>query len=220
MNRHLVILGTSGNASDVLDLVDAINARKPTWIVAGFLDDGREAGSVHLGHLVLGPLPHAANLKNCVFVNAIGSDRSFRRRPALVAATGLSGESFVTLVHPLASVSSRAQIGRGVCIHYGVSVASEVTIGDHCWLGPCSVIGHDATIGEHSIVAPAAVLSGSVRVGRGCYVGAGAVIRQHVSVADGGLLGIGAVAVRDVAREATVVGNPARLLARAAEVSA
>jgi acetyltransferase-like isoleucine patch superfamily enzyme len=41
------------------------------------------------------------------------------------------------------------------------------------------------------------------------------MIRQRVRIADGALVGIGAVVLRDVAAEATVVGNPARLLVRA-----
>ena len=44
--------------------------------------------------------------------------------------------------------------------------------------------------------------------------GAGALIRQGVSVGEGAVIGMGAVVVKDVAPGATVVGNPAREMAR------
>jgi sugar O-acyltransferase (sialic acid O-acetyltransferase NeuD family) len=214
--RPLVILGTAGNAYDVLDVVEAINAREPTWQVEGFLDDSRAPGSPHLGLKVLGPLSSAARFEGCFFINAIGSDRSYRQRPQLVGGLGLRREQFATLVHPLASVSTRARLGCGACVGYGVSVAGNVSIGDHVWLGPASVVGHDSEIGEHSMLAPAACVSGFVQVGTACYIGARAVIRGRVSIGEKALVGMGAVVVRDVAAGTTVVGNPARLLERRA----
>jgi sugar O-acyltransferase (sialic acid O-acetyltransferase NeuD family) len=198
-----------------MDLVDAINVHTPTWDVLGVLDDAKEPGISIQGLKVLGPLSHATRLEGCRFINAIGSDRTFRLRPRLLAGLGVIPRQFATLVHPLASVSNRARLGVGVCVHYGVSVAGGVSVGHHVWLAPASVIGHDAQIGDFSIVAPAAVVSGFVQIGKASYVGAGSVIRQRVRIGDGALVGMGAVVVRDVEEETTVVGNPSRVLFRA-----
>jgi sugar O-acyltransferase (sialic acid O-acetyltransferase NeuD family) len=212
MRRSLVILGTTGNAHDILDVVESVNARQPAWDVAGFLDDACETGSSHLGLPILGPLANAFRFEGCLFINAIGSDRSYRQRPELVARLGLPHERFATLVHPLACVSSRARLGVGVCVNYGVSVAGGVTVGDHVYLGSGSVIGHDTAIGEHSVLAPGSVISGFVQVGAECYIGARAVIRGRVRIGAKALVGMGAVVLRDVKESTTVVGTPARLL--------
>jgi sugar O-acyltransferase (sialic acid O-acetyltransferase NeuD family) len=214
MKRSLVILGTTGNAHDILDVVESLNTRQPVWDVAGFLDDAREMGSSHLGLPVLGPLANAFRFGECFFINAIGSDRSYRQRPELVARLELPRERFATLVHPLAYVSSRARLGLGVCVNYGVSVAGGVTVGDHVYLGSGSVIGHDAMIGEHSVLAAAAVVSGFVHIGAACYIGARAVIRGRVRIGAKALVGMGAVVLNDVREATTVVGTPARLLER------
>ena len=215
MTRPLMILGTGGGAHDVLDVIEAINTIRPTWDVVGFLDDACPIGSRHLELEVLGDLRDARRSSDWNFINAIGSEKSYQRLPAILGATGLSPDRFATLIHPGASVSHRARLGRGVLINHGVAIGGGAVVGDHVTLGPGSIVGHDSVVGDHSILAPGAVLSGLVRVDRNSYIGARAVIRQKLRVGERALVGMGAVVVREVAPGATVVGNPARVLRRA-----
>jgi sugar O-acyltransferase (sialic acid O-acetyltransferase NeuD family) len=212
MSQPLVILGTGGSALDVLDIVVAINNVAPTWQIAGFLDDAKPPGSRHLDFEVLGPLRSAPRDRGTWFINTIGSDRSYRRRPEILASTGLPPDRFATLVHPGAAVSAQARLGRGVCVNFGVSIGGGARISDQVTLCPGVIVGHDAVVEDFTILAPGAIVSGFVHVGRACYLGAGAVVRQNVHVGAGALVGMGAAVVRDVAPETVVVGNPARVL--------
>jgi sugar O-acyltransferase (sialic acid O-acetyltransferase NeuD family) len=217
VTQPLIILGTGGSAYDVLDVVEAINARSRTWEVVGFLDDAREPGDRHLGLEVLGPLSAAGRFDGCYCVNAIGSDRSYRSRPQLVGKTGLLPDRFATLVHPHAGVSSRARLGFGVLVNYGASIAGNVTLGDQVSVGPGCVVGHDSVIEPFAMLAPAAVVSGYCQIGEASYIGAAAVIRQRVRIGPAALVGMGAVVVKDVPQGSVVVGVPARPIARRAE---
>jgi sugar O-acyltransferase (sialic acid O-acetyltransferase NeuD family) len=211
----LILLGTGGNACDILDIVEAINAACPTWDVVGFLDDMRERGSEYLGLPVLGRLADASR-HEAWLLNAIGSDKSYRHRPRIMAGTGAEAGRFATLVHPAASVSARARLGHGVYVNYGVSVAGRVVVGDHVSLGAGCIVGHDTQIEDYAIVAPGAVVSGGVQVGRASYIGAASCIRQQIRIGAEALVGMGAVVVKDVTEGAVMVGNPARPLSEIA----
>lgn len=218
--KSLIILGISGSAYDILDIVYAQNVAAPTWRVMGFLDDGRCAGTPHLGCPVLGALHDAGAFGGSLFINAIGSDASYTHRAHILAATGLKPDRFATLVHPQASVSPHARLGRGVYVSFGASIGGGVVVGDHVSFSPSCTVGHDSVIEDYALIAPGAVISGFVRVGRSSYVGASSCIRQRVTLGAGCLVGMGAVVLQDVAPGETVVGNPARVLRRTGQKNA
>jgi len=210
MKRPLILLGACGNTSDALDVVDAINRVCESWQCLGVLDDAHPAGDNYREMELLGPLREAHAYPDACFLNAIGSDRSFRNREQLIQEIGLPPERYATLIHPAASVSRRAALGRGVLVNYGVSIAGGVQIGDHVLIGPGCIIGHDACIGDHTVLAPGAVVSGSVHIESAAYIGARSVIRQNQTIGRQALVGMGAVVTKDVAAGSTVIGCPAK----------
>ncbi len=219
--QPLIIVGTGGNAYDVLDVVEAINACLPTWRVVGFLDDARPVGSRHLTREILGGLRDARRIAaedglwpTALFINVIGSHRNHERRADILARTGLLAEQFATLIHPGAAVSARARIGRGCCINFGASVSGAATIGDQVWVGPGCIVGHDSMLEPYALMAPRATISGFVRLGASCYIGTCAVIRQNVRIGERALVGMGAVVLEDVAPDSVMIGNPAREINR------
>ena len=131
-------------------------------------------------------------------MNVIGSDRSFRHLPEILASTRSAPERFATLVHPAASVSTRARLGHGVVVNPGVVLGGGVVIGNHVMLCPGCIVGHESSIGDYSIMAPGAIISGLVHLGTACYVGAAAVIRQRLRIGTGAFIGMGAVVVENV----------------------
>ncbi len=215
MPKRLIILGAGGNAADILDIVDALNSLRVTWDVAGLLDDVAQPGVVKYGRPIIGKVAEAARFpEDTWFVNAIGSENSFRARGRIIGATGLPDSRFATLVHPGAAISRGAELGAGSYACFGVSAGHGVRVGRHVHLGVGAILGHDCEVSDFALVAPGAVMSGFAKIGSNSYVGAGASVKQNIVVGAGALIGLGAVVVRDVAPGTTVAGNPARPLAK------
>jgi maltose O-acetyltransferase len=105
-------------------------------------------------------------------------------------------------------------VGHRVFLNFNCVIldVAEVFIGDDTQIGPAVQI----LTADHPR-APVERRSGlelgrPVRIGRNVWIGGGAVIVPGVTIGDDAIIGAGAVVTRDVARGATVVGNPGRPL--------
>lgn len=212
MNRTgILVLGVNGNCIDIAETVELLSARGEPVQMLGFLDDDEEAqGKTVAGYPVLGRTAEARRFPDAAFVCGIGSPRSYRRKPDIIAATGVPPQRWATIVHPTAAVSSRARVGHGTVLLSHCSVGTNVQVGNHVLVLQNSVISHDAKVGDYCAVATGVCLSGVTSIGANCYLGSNSCVRERLRVGDRALVAMGAVVTGDVANDAVVVGNPAR----------
>jgi maltose O-acetyltransferase len=104
------------------------------------------------------------------------------------------------------------RLGTDVFLNFNCVILDVVTvdIGDGTQIGPAVQL----LTADHPR-DPAARESGAefgrpILIGRNVWIGGGAIILPGVNVGDNAVIGAGAVVTRDVAADATVVGNPAR----------
>ena len=215
MTRNIIILGSVGNCIDILDTINEINrlSRNPRYHCIGFLDDDPERwGKVFYGVSVLGGLELALEYEDAVFINGIGSPRSFLHKQKIISRTKIPDERFETIIHPSAAVSSMAQLGKGVVVFQQVTITSNARIGDHVCILPNSLISHDCRVGRFSCIAGGVVVSGHVTIGESCYLGANCSIKERVMIGSRSLIGMGSVVIRNVGEGSVMVGNPSRKL--------
>jgi sugar O-acyltransferase (sialic acid O-acetyltransferase NeuD family) len=218
--KKIVILGTGGNSVDILDTLNDINDRSPKLVYdcLGFLDDNESLwGKRILDAPVLGPLEKAKDLQNCLFVNGIGAPTNFWKKEVIIAKTGAALNRFETVIHPSASVSRTARLGRGVVVFQQVVITSNVQVGNHVIILPNTVISHDDVIGDYTCIAGGVCVSGQVTVGRSCYLGTNSTIIGNTEVGDQCLIGMGSCVLRNVPSNSVMVGNPARFIRHTVE---
>lgn len=211
--RSLIILGAGRNSVEILDLVADLNesAGRPGYACVGILDDNEALWGQEIDHVrVRGPLAAARDFPDAWFVNAIASPAVFWKKDAILARTGIPPDRFVTLVHPSASVSRAATLGRGTIVFQNVTVCSHAVVGDQVLIRPNGLLSHDTVIGDGTCIAGGACVSGMAHVGRLCYLGTNCSLREGVRIGDRSMVGMGSVVLQDVPGNSVVWGNPAR----------
>jgi UDP-perosamine 4-acetyltransferase len=209
----VVIVGAGGHGKVVLDILRTAGLHR----VVGFLDadttltDTEVAGVPVLGQVNL--LPRLKHQKIRGAIVAIGDNRVRVSYARLVLEAGLE---LASAIHPAASVSETAHLGRNVVVAAGAVVCTEVKIGDSVIVNTAAVIDHECEIGAGSHICPGALLAGRVRVGEGAFVGLGAKVLPCLSIGEHAVVGAGATVIRDVPAAVTMVGTPARAIRTAA----
>ena len=100
-------------------------------------------------------------------------------------------------------VDGNCTIGNNVSIQTNVYITAYTIIEDNVFLGPCSVTTND------KYMRVGADLKGPI-IKKGAKIGANSTILPGITIGERTAVGAGAVVTKDVASEATVVGNPAK----------
>lgn len=113
-------------------------------------------------------------------------------------------------------ISQRSRHRTGIEIHPGAKIGKGLFI-DH---GHGVVIGETTVIGDNVTIYQGVTLGGTGKetgkrhpnIGSGVVVGAGAKVLGPITVGDNSKIGAGSIVLKDVPPNATVVGNPGRIV--------
>jgi sugar O-acyltransferase (sialic acid O-acetyltransferase NeuD family) len=119
--------------------------------------------------------------------------------------------TFVTLVHPSATVLGGTVLGAGTIVSTGVLVGSNTRIGRHVFLNRGAMVGHHARIGDFVTIQPGANVAGAGEIGDQTYVGMGAVVLERLRIGRGVTIAAGSLVKRDVPDHVLVAGAPAEI---------
>jgi sugar O-acyltransferase (sialic acid O-acetyltransferase NeuD family) len=216
--QDLVIIGAGGHAREILDLALAQNRVETTWNVRGCLVDAAFAAEADRwpGPPRLGDLTwlNETNLRTCALIVAIGDPAVRARIVGELESHGAHRANYATLVHPSAVIGSRVELAQGVVVGARSVLTCDITVGRHAHINVASSLAHDCRVDEFATLAPGVNLAGWVHLGAGVDIGMGATVIPKVQIGEGAVVGAGSTVLRDVAPNTTVVGTPARPIAR------
>ena len=196
----MILYGARGQAKVIYDLILSNNL-----MLEYLVDDSPPETFPH--HLEVFP-PKDELLKGKQVIIAIGNN-AVREQ---IANRISSLCHFETMIHRTAYISRFAAIGEGTVVMPKVCINAEVQIGKHCIINTGSIIEHECIIGDYVHISPNASLAGNIVVGKGAHIGIGAQILQGITIGENAIVGAGAIVLKDVPENATVVGNPAKII--------
>lgn len=213
--QKIFVYGASGHGKVVGDILLA--RKSPTFV--GFIDDRADLRDTRvLGLPVFGDGQWLQEQARVTRVGvALGVGDNFVRRK-LAEKCFSWGAELVTLVHPTASVSKSARLGRGTVVMAQATINAEAKIGTGAIVNTSAVVEHDVEIGDFANVSPNAVMGGASRLGTLSHLCMGALAIPCVSIGANTIVGAGSVVVRNIPDGVVAFGVPAHVR-RALQVS-
>lgn len=195
MNKKVIIIGASGHASVIADIIIANGDN-----VIGFLDDDINKDTI-------GKICDWEKYKDKEFVIGIGKNEIREK-----ISRFMSDAKWYTAIHPSAVVSQKSIIEEGTVVMPNAVINSGAVVGKHCIINSAAVVEHDNKIDDYCHISVGAKLGGSVSIGRMTMIGMGAMVRNNLSVCCDCIIGVGAVVVKSILENGTYIGIPARKL--------
>lgn len=200
MDKGIIILGAGGHAKVIADILIKRNES-----LIGFLDDNIPIGTKVLSdYSVIGRIDDCINFDDSYFIIGIGNNKI---RKTIAENFTLNWH---TAIHPTAVIASGIKIGEGSVIMANSVINIDTKIGCHAIVNTASIVEHDDIIGDYVHISPNATLGGTVSVGEGSHIGIGAVVKNNINICNNCVIGAGGVVVKDLKKEGTYVGVPAR----------
>ncbi len=208
--KPIVIIGASGLAKEVYEIIKTQNAQKPQWELLGFVDVQNRGQEIIDGYKVVGDDAYVARELPGVSV-AIAQGFPAMRRKLFEWYIRNSRVQFPSLVHPaVVWDADNVEVGSGSIIMPKSVLSPGVRIGKGSLIGANALLAHDVQVGDFCVCNPVANISGNVKIEGDCLLGSGCIVHQGVHIEQGVTLGLGAVLTRNAKAGASYAGNPAK----------
>ena len=194
--KKLIIIGAGGHGRVVSE-----TAKLNGYEVIGFLDDADNKTTV--GRVV----DFIKYIGEADFTVAIGNNAV---RMKIQSKLIKSGANVASLIHPNATVSESASIGKGSVVMAGAVINAGAVVGEGAIINTCASVDHDCKIGDFSHISVGARICGTVTIGNGTWIGAGTTVINNIRICNECMIGAGAVVIENIDNDGTYVGVPVR----------
>jgi sugar O-acyltransferase (sialic acid O-acetyltransferase NeuD family) len=201
--EKILLFPFNGNA---LEASDCLN---DDFKLIGFIDDVKEVSDDRYKVFKRDVIDQFLDAKIMVVP---GSPTTYLNRSNIIKEFEKYSTRFTTLIHPSASISKHAKIGKNVLIMAGVVISANAIIEDHVCILPNSVIHHDSIIKKYTLIGSNVSIAGSTVVEENCYIGSHTSIINNITIGEKSLIGIGTNVICSLPALSKSVGNPSRCI--------
>jgi acetyltransferase EpsM len=206
MREDVIIVGAGEHGAVVADVIQC----EGRYRVHGFVDDNPDrTGSQVLHHPVLGTIQDLKQqYPEYLLIMAIGHDATRLRIAGELEAVGFT---FISTVHPSATVSPEAEVEPGTAVMPQAVINTRARVEGHCIINSGAMVEHDCHVAAGCHISVGAILAGRVSVGTCSLIGAGVTVLPHLSIGAHAVVGAGAVVTGDLPDRVVAKGIPARI---------
>lgn len=208
--KKIVIYGAGGLGREIYELIDEVNK----YNILGFLDDGIINNKVSVNIPILGGIEFLHNIEYPIGVVFAIADVYVKQNIYKKILQINKGHYFPIVIAKNSYVSKRAMLSEGTIVGRYCSVSTSVQLGKLVFLNTKCDIGHDSIIGDFCSLMPSVNVSGNVSVGQRTLIGVQSAILQGIKIGSDVTVGMGSKVMTDVPDNCTVMGYPAKIIAR------
>lgn len=206
----VLIVGTEAEARLAMDI-----AHKLDVIVFGLLSEDKESLNKEINDiLVVAELDtkDANTLLDDPKVQVVVAEKDPTLRKHYLAQVEGKEANIISFLHPMNSISPHALMGMGNIAAAGLVVGANSKVGNMNLFGAYVSIEMDVLIGDYITIQEGARIGREVEIGDEAFVGMGAIIHPGVKIGKKASIAAGAVVFQDVPAEASVFGNPGKVV--------
>ncbi len=207
----ILVLGAGSQAKVIADILQI----RDEFELVGYVELGldlQRIGQSILGAPILGSLQELETIqkKTGADMAALGIGNNYKREELYQSADRL-GLELPALIHPSATISPSAQIGKGSVIAAQACVGVEAQIGRGCIINTAASVDHDCQLGSFVHIAVGVHLAGIVEVGDYVLFGAGSTAIPQSKIGKASTIGAGAAVIGEIPEHSLALGVPARI---------
>ncbi|UKM63944.1 acetyltransferase [Flavobacteriaceae bacterium GSB9] len=208
---NVVIIGASGHAKVVIDIVERLNQ----YSIVGLIDSFKPIDSSIYNYRVLGnenDIPRLSKSHNFKLgIIAIGDN--WTRKLIYEKIKKISPDfDYISAIHPNAVIGKNVKIGKGTVIMAGAVINSDANIGKFCIVNTKASLGHDSILKKYASLAPNSTIGGKSTIGACSAICMGAIIIQDISIGKHSIIGAAALINKNISDYKMVYGIPGKII--------
>lgn len=163
--KKIAIIGASGLAQEVWDLINFINKENPQYEIVGFYDDAFSEKTRIIGETdCLGPISLLQDIEEELSI-VFGIANRTIVSSVLNLLSRKRNFNYPNLIHPNAELGTNTRMGQGNVITSHCIFTISIQLGNFNFFNTNCGVGHNVVLGDFNTCMPRVQISGDVVIG-------------------------------------------------------